>query len=85
MIIRLMLLSQLLLVVVRQFLHRRLKRLQQLERIVRRMVVVQIFLDQIRIQMGIFFHGPRYFFFIKVMLILLQLLKKIHSPDRIST
>jgi hypothetical protein len=74
MILRLMLLLQLLLVAVGQFLRRRLKRSRRLKRIVRRMVAVQIFLGRIRIQMGIFFHGPQYFFFIKVMLILLQLL-----------
>jgi hypothetical protein len=47
MILRLMLLSQLLLVAVGKFLHRRLKRLHQLERIARRMVAVQIFLGEI--------------------------------------
>jgi hypothetical protein len=59
MILRLMLLLQLLLVTVGQFLRRRLKR------IVRRMVAVQISLGRNQIQMAIFFHGPRYFFFYK--------------------
>jgi hypothetical protein len=69
-----MLLLQLLLVAVGQFLRRRLERLRRLKRIVRRMEVVQISLGQNHIQTGIFFHGPQYFFLIKIMLILLQLL-----------
>jgi hypothetical protein len=62
MILYLMLLLQLLLVKVGQFLRRKLERLRRLKKIVRRMVVMQISLGRSHIQMGIFFHGPQYFF-----------------------
>jgi hypothetical protein len=63
MILYLMSLLRWLLVVIEQFQHKKLKRSRQLGRIVEKMVVMLIFLGQIHIQMGIFFHGLQYFFY----------------------